>query len=142
MVGRRSPSGSSRRYPRSARVNEVLREVLADAIERIGDSDDRLAMVTVTGVESDPDLRHATVYLSSLSEAAAHGLEDHRARLQASIGSQVRMKRTPRLSFVVDPAVREGERVEEILRDLQSGSRKDGVPRNDNGGSRGQGAGT
>ena len=49
----------SRRYPRVARVNEVLREVLAEAIERIADADERLAMLTVTAVRTDPDLRQA-----------------------------------------------------------------------------------
>ena len=55
-------SSSSRRYPRTARVNHVVHEVVADELERI--DDDRLELTTVTGVEVDPDLRHATVWLS------------------------------------------------------------------------------
>ena len=57
---------TARRYPRSARVNEILREVLADALERLADTDDRLGLLTVTGVDCDPDLRHALVLFSSL----------------------------------------------------------------------------
>ena len=118
MVDRRGSKGSRPRYPRTARVNEVLREVVAGEIERLSDHDDRLLLVTVTAVESEPDLRHATVFVSSLSDTAREGLEQHRVRLQAAIGRQVRLKRTPQLAFREDPGVVEGERVEEILRRL------------------------
>ncbi|HEY3702362.1 MAG TPA: ribosome-binding factor A [Acidimicrobiales bacterium] len=99
-------------------MNEVLREVVAGEIERLSDYDERLLLVTVTAVVSEPDLRHATVFLSSLGDAAREGLEQQRVRLQAAIGRQVRLKRTPQLTFSADPAVAEGERVEEILRRL------------------------
>jgi ribosome-binding factor A len=117
---RRVAGGTTRQYPRAARVNEVLREILAEAIERIADSDDRLALLTVTGVTSDPDQDHATVMFASLSDDARAGLEDHRLRLQALIARQVRLRRTPKLTFVVDAAVAAGARVEEILRHIQA----------------------
>ncbi len=60
-------------YPRSLRVNQVLRQVLAEELERLADADERLRLVTVTAVDTAPDLRHATVYLSSLSDEAAEG---------------------------------------------------------------------
>ena len=103
--GRRwgSPSGGPR-FPRTLRVNHLLQEVVAEEIERLGDDDPRLALVTVTGVKVDPDLRHATVWLSSLSEEASEALGEDRVRLQAAIGRQVRMKRTPQLTFAADPA--------------------------------------
>jgi ribosome-binding factor A len=116
VVDRRGGRGSRPRFPRVARVNEVLREVVAGEIERLSDHDERLLLVTVTAVESEPDLRHATVFLSSLSEPARQGLEQQRVRLQAAIGRQVRLKRTPQLRFSADPGVAEGQRVEEILR--------------------------
>ena len=59
---------SPKRYPRTARVNEVLREVVAEELERI--DDERLGITTVTAVEVDPDLRHAVVWLSSTMIAA------------------------------------------------------------------------
>ena len=106
-----------RRYPRTARVNHVVQEVVADELERI--DDDRLQLVTVTGVQVEPDLRHAVVWISSLPEAAAVALAQHRVRLQAAIGRQTRMKRTPELTFRPDPAVASGQRVEDILRGLE-----------------------
>lgn len=118
---RGSSAGSpaaSRRYPRSARVNEVLREVVAETLERMSDTDERLRLLTVTAVDCDPDLRHALVLLSSLDDEEAQALADARVRLQAAISAQVRLKRTPQLSFAADPAVAQGQRVEEILRRL------------------------
>jgi ribosome-binding factor A len=122
---------AARRYDRTARVNEVVREVLADELERL--SDPRLGFVTVTGVEVTPDLRQATVYYSALApaggdaEAAAEAaketamaLRSATPHLQSEIGRQVRMKYTPHLVFREDPAIRTGERVDEILRQLHS----------------------
>jgi ribosome-binding factor A len=116
---------AARRYDRTARVNEVVREVLADELERIGDP--ALGLLTITGVEVTPDLRQATVYYSALIPAAgeaehdtAGALEAARPHLQAAIGRQVRMKYTPMLVFREDPAIRTGERVDEILRQLHS----------------------
>lgn len=111
--------GSTRRYPRTARVNEVLREVLADELERMADEDPRLYLLTVTAVEVEPDLRRAKVLLASISDEAAEALAEHRVTLQATINRQVRLKRTPLLAFEADPAIASGQRVEEILRGLQ-----------------------
>ncbi|HEV3351566.1 MAG TPA: 30S ribosome-binding factor RbfA [Acidimicrobiales bacterium] len=108
---------SPRRYPRTARVNHVVQEVVADELERI--DDDRLELLTVTGVHVDPDLRHATVWLSSLSSGSEAALAQHRVRLQSAIGRQMRMKRTPELRFRADPAVESGQRVDDILRGLE-----------------------
>src|SRR5436305_14175415 len=110
-------SSSSRRYPRTARVNHVVQEVVADELERI--DDDRLELTTVTGVDVDPDLRHATVWLSSLSSGSEEALAQHRVRLQAAIARQMRMTRTPEMRLRGDPAVQSGQRVEDILRGLE-----------------------
>jgi len=118
VPGRRHDSHPHASFPRTARVNQVLREVVADALERLADADDRLRMATVTAVETTPDLRNATVFLSSLPSDMAESLDAHRVALQRAIGHEVRLKRTPHLAFAPDPAVASGERVEEILRRL------------------------
>jgi ribosome-binding factor A len=112
---------SSRRYPRTARINEVVREVLADEVERL--SDPRLGFVTVTGAEVSPDLRQATVYYSVFGPAEAHettvaALRSAAPHLRTELGSQVRMKYLPELTFKEDPAIEQGERVEQIIREL------------------------
>ena len=137
-----------RRYPRSARVNEVVREVLAEEIERL--SDPRLGFVTVMGVEVSPDLRTARVFYSALEEvledeSAANGdeagqvdqddgaeaeehevstakaLESARKHLQSALGRQVRLKYLPRLVFVRDPAITSGQRIDDVIRHLHEG---------------------
>lgn len=120
------PDGAgSRRYPRMARVNRLVREVVAEEIERLADGDDRLTLVTVTGVYVDADLRRGKVLLSSMPAGAEEALEEHRVRLQAAINRQARLKRTPQLSFSTDPAVESGKRVEDILRDLRQAEADD-----------------
>ena len=115
----------NRRYSRLDRVNHALQEVLGDELEVI--DDDRLQLVTVTGVRASPDLRAAVVWFSSLShpepDAVPAMLGEHRARLQAAVARQLRLRRTPELSFVPDPAIAAGSRVEDILRTLQNGER-------------------
>jgi len=106
----------------------MLREVLADELERLEDIHEGLGLLTITAVRCDPDLRHAVVLLSSLGDEEAEALARERVRLQAAIAAQVRIKRTPQLSFAADPAVAAGERVEDILRALgtDEGARAEG----------------
>ncbi|MHB1509905.1 MAG: ribosome-binding factor A [Acidimicrobiales bacterium] len=116
---RRGDVRSKAPYPRVARVNALLMEVIAEALEPLMDEDDRLGLLTVTGVATEPGLRSATVFISSLTPAAASALAEHRHSLQAAIGRSVRMKRTPLLEFRQDPAVVNGERVESALRRIE-----------------------
>ncbi len=125
MRGRRYDNRGVAPYPRSVRVNQVVRRVLAEELERLADADERLRLITVTGVDTAPDLRNAVVYLSSLSEEAAEGLAERRSRLQHEVGRQTRMKRTPRLEFAVDPAVVAGGQVDDALRRIRD---RDGGP--------------
>ncbi len=111
-------------WSRRDRVNEALREVIADELAVI--DDDRLQLVTVTGVRVDPDLRRALVWFSALSALSpadptlvVEVLAEYRVRLQAAIARQLRLKRTPELTFQPDPAIAVGTRVEEVIRSLQ-----------------------
>jgi ribosome-binding factor A len=104
---------------RIRRVNEAVREVLSARIAE-GLNDPRIGFVTVTSVETSPDLRHARVYVSVLGDdseradtlaglASAHGL------LQQSIAEELRLKRTPTLEFVFDESIDRGMRITELL---------------------------
>ncbi len=99
-------------------MNEVLRQIVAEELERLADADERLRLVTVTSVDTGADLRRATVYVGHLDDDVAEALEERRPQLQRAVGRQVRMKRTPRLAFAADPAVSAGARVEAVLRKL------------------------
>ena len=120
--------GSARGYPRSARLGESLREVIADELVRI--DDERLAFVTVTRVEVDSEMNRGVVFFDSLNGEDGDAtilevLDEHRIRLQGAIGRQVRAKKTPILSFRVDDVIRSAERIERILRDNPSPARHD-----------------
>ncbi len=113
-----SRGGAEKPYPRSARINQILREVISEEIVRLGDIDDRCGLLTVTGVETTEDLRQAKVYLHSISDEAREALDERRVQIQASVNAQTRMKRTPKLTFLADPAIATGEGVERIIRAL------------------------
>jgi len=117
-VARRQDNRGVAPYSRSLRVNQVLRQVVADELERLADADERLRLVTVTSVETTADLRQATIYLSSLSDEAAAALEQRRVQVQKAVARQTTFKRTPLLSFVQDPAVVTGNRIEDLLRQI------------------------
>lgn len=107
--------------PRMLKVNSVLKEVLAEEVEKLSDS--RLELVSVTGVDTAPNLRRAVVYIDALSEDREGVLEALRAagpRLQRAIGRQVRLKYTPVLDFEIDSGVVAGGRIEQILRQIHS----------------------
>jgi ribosome-binding factor A len=103
----------------------VLQEVLADELERMADADERLRLVTVTSVDTTADLRRAVVYVGHLEEDTAEALAEHRGALQASVGRQVRLKRTPVLEFATDPSLVAGARVDEILERLHHRASED-----------------
>jgi len=117
-VARRHDNRGAAPYARTLRVNQVLRQVVAEELERLADADERLRMVTVTSVDATADLRQATVFLSSLSEDAEEALADRRVQVQRAVARQTQLKRTPQLSFAQDPAVVAGGRVEDLLRQI------------------------
>jgi ribosome-binding factor A len=103
------------------RVNEAVREVVSETVGEL--KDPRIGFVTVTGVETSPDLRHARVFVSVLGSevrraktldglAAAHGV------LQARLARELRMKRTPQLTFEYDPTVERGVRMTQLIDEL------------------------
>lgn len=103
------------------RVNESLRQVLAEALLEL--KDPRIGLVTVTGVDTTPDLRHATVYVSVLGSgrkrrATLAGLEAAHGVLQSRLARELRMKRTPQLTFQYDPSVERGVRMSQLIDEL------------------------
>jgi ribosome-binding factor A len=104
--------------PRMRRINEVLREVIGAAIAEL--SDPRIGFVTVTSVETSPDLRAAKVFVSVLGseeerEETMTGLRSSHGVIQSKIAAETRMKRTPTLSFHYDETVEQGMRISQLL---------------------------
>ena len=101
------------------RINEVLREVVGGAITS-DLNDPRIGFVTVTTVETSPDLRAARVYVSVLGspeerEATLAGLRSSHGVIQSRIARETRMKRTPTLTFHYDDAIERGVRISRML---------------------------
>lgn len=108
---------------RMRRVNEAVREVLSEAIAS-GLKDPRIGFVTVVSVDTSADLRNAKVYVSVLGEEkekqeSLEGLERSHGYLQSLIASQLGLKRTPHLTFLIDESVERGLRIEKLLREIE-----------------------
>jgi ribosome-binding factor A len=106
---------------RMRRVNESLRQVLSEALLDL--KDPRIGFVTVTGVDTSPDLRQATVYVSVLGgqkkrSASMTGLDAAHGVLQSRIARELHLKRTPTLTFAYDHAVAEGVRMSKLIDEL------------------------
>jgi ribosome-binding factor A len=108
---------------RMRRVDEAMRAVLSDAIAK-DLKDPRIGFVTVTGVKTSPDLRHARVYVSVLGSdperaASMDGLRSAHGFLQRRLADELMLKHTPSLSFAYDGSVDRGMRISEILDEHQ-----------------------
>jgi ribosome-binding factor A len=106
---------------RMRRVNESIKEILGDAITTEL-KDPRIGFVTVTEVDTSPDLRAARVYVSVLGteedrERSLAGLRSSHGFLQGKIASAMRMKRTPTLTFEYDEIAERGDRISRLLKD-------------------------
>ena len=123
QMKRRAAAPSQHRYPREARLNQSLRQVIAE--ELVAVDDEHLELVTITSIDVDPEMNRAIVFFDSLrgEDADAEILEAlarHRVRLQSSVARQIRSKKTPILEFRPDEVIRSAERIERILRENPS----------------------
>ncbi len=121
---RKKRPASTRHYPRTARLNTLLQQIVAEHLERI--DDDRLPLVTVTGAEVDADLNRCDVYISTYEDPdpvrdgeVLDILSEQRISLQGAIARQAKLRKTPEVVIQFDPAVRTGARVDSILASLR-----------------------
>jgi ribosome-binding factor A len=103
------------------RVDESVRQVLAEAVGEL--KDPRIGLVTITGVRTSSDLRQARVFVSVLGserkrERTLEGLEAAHGVLQSRLARELRMKRTPQLTFEYDPSVERGVRMSQLIDEL------------------------
>ncbi|NLD76437.1 MAG: 30S ribosome-binding factor RbfA [Acidimicrobiales bacterium] len=112
---------TARDYPRTARLNTLVRGIVADELEKI--DDERLDLVTITSVVVDGDLGHAVAYYDhsrgdEAAEEIAEAFDEVRIRVQNAVGRQAKVKRTPELRFAPDNVLRDARRIEDVLRGL------------------------
>lgn len=107
-----------------------MQSALSELLLR-GVKDPRVGMVTITGVKLSPDLKHASVYVSTLGDDAAHvkvleGLASARSYLQSQVGRRLGLRFTPELRFEIDPTIDAAERLERLLREMRPADDDDG----------------
>ena len=103
------------------RVDAAVREVLSEAVGEL--KDPRIGFVTITGVKTTADLQQAVVFVSVLGserkrEKTIEGLQAAHGILQGRIARELRMKRTPQLTFEYDPTVERGVRMTQLIDEL------------------------
>ncbi|MEZ5340627.1 MAG: 30S ribosome-binding factor RbfA [Acidimicrobiales bacterium] len=116
--GRRPRQTTNRHYPRTARINALLQEIIGDYFERV--DEDAIGFMTITGVDVDADLNICEVFISTFAdesedEATLSALAEHRKPVQSAIAKQAKLRKTPTVQFTFDPGVRAGIRIDEVL---------------------------
>lgn len=121
----RGRSSGPREFTKADRISEVVREVVARELERIGD--ERLDLVTITGVKVDGDLGRARVYYSALmaTDAGTDGdvdeaLEDHRRKIQSLLNRVVRTRKVPQIQLERDEVLLQALHIESVLQGLRN----------------------
>ena len=107
---------------RADRIAEQMKKELTDIISRKL-KDPRIGFVTITDVEVSGDLQIATIYISVLGDEQAaenslKGLEHAKGFIRSEIGSRIRLRVTPEIHFEMDSSIAYGNRIEDLLRNL------------------------
>ena len=115
--------GNKRGNERTDRVNELLREIIAEQLTR--EDDDGLELVTITAVDVDREFEKARVYYTTVdgedeSPDVVSALERFRTKARRAVGQQARIRKTPDLEFLPDDVQRSAERIETILKQLHT----------------------
>jgi ribosome-binding factor A len=111
---------------RHERVRELLKRAIGEAIRREFHVND-VGLITVNDIDVSGDLKSAVVFVSILGTAqqqkrALGVLEEHRIRIQGLVAKAVILKFTPTLKFVVDDSIVRGNRVLQIIEELEKES--------------------
>ncbi len=106
-------------FERTARVNEALKEEIADILDKKL-KDPRVGFVTVTGVDVSPDLRHADIFVSIMGskdeqQATYQILNRAKGFIRSELGKRLRIKFLPELSLYIDESVEEGLRITKLI---------------------------
>ncbi|MGN6694385.1 MAG: ribosome-binding factor A [Aquihabitans sp.] len=112
---------TARDYPRTARLNTLVRDILARELARI--DDERLEFVTLTSVVVDGDLKKAVAYYDhsrgdEADDEVAEAFDEYKSRLQRAIGREAHIKRTPDTRFELDGVLRSAQHIESVIRTL------------------------
>lgn len=120
MARPRQRAQARHQFNRTDRISETIREIVATELERIGD--ERVDLVTVTGVDVDGDLATARVYYSAMTVEAdgrgdevAEALDEMRWTIQKVVNGAIRARKTPQISFHPDDVLAAALRIDDII---------------------------
>ncbi|HEX2092124.1 MAG TPA: 30S ribosome-binding factor RbfA [Longimicrobiaceae bacterium] len=129
------------RFHRTDRINEQLRQEIS-LLVRDEVRDPRVGVVTITGVETSPELDHAKVYISALGDdaekaEALQGLRSAAPFIRAQLGRRLHMRRIPELHFELDRVLQAASRIDELLREVLPPEARSGEREGESGGEPG-----
>jgi ribosome-binding factor A len=115
---------------RAERVGKLVRAEISALLLK-GIKDPRIGLATVTDVEMSPDLRQARVFVSIYGDQAVKqetlkGLNEATGFIRHQLGRHLSLRFVPALTFIFDPSIEEGARMDRLLRSLESGQQQDG----------------
>ena len=125
------PHKSNNKHPvasvdRIVRINELLKRVLADLVETLALNEENGCIISITRVDCASNLKSAQVYVSILGakndeaeQRVIRRLIDRKAEIQTLVSREVILKYTPVLQFILDKSVSEGDRVLDLLRQME-----------------------
>jgi ribosome-binding factor A len=116
-------------FERAARVNEALKEEIADILEKKL-KDPRIGFVTVTGADVSPDLKHADVFVSIMGSkeeqlATFKVLHGAKGFIRSELGKRLRIKFLPELVFRIDESIEEGMRIAKLIKKIHKAEESD-----------------
>ncbi len=114
---------------RIGRINEEIQKELSSAIRNLKDPRVQDTMISITRVETTPDLRWAKVYVSFLDESRAKdaikGLKSAGGYLRRELGSALKLRYTPELNWELDDSITYGAKMLKLINSLDTGDHND-----------------
>ena len=108
---------------RIGRINEEIQKELASLIRNLKDPRVQNTMISITHVETTPDLRYAKVYVSFLQENRAadamKGLKSAGGWLRRQLSSALQLRYTPELVWALDDSITYGAKMLELINSLE-----------------------
>ena len=114
---------------RIGRINEEIQKELSSLIRNLKDPRVQDTMISITRVETTPDLRYTKVYVSFLqsdkAQGALKGLQSAGGWIRREVGNELKLRYTPELVWALDDSITYGAKMLELINNLPYGNHDD-----------------